>query len=293
MQLMTRRIFISSPIKKRLTERQRRISEAIVARIRAEKLIDQVFDVGGIPDRRWTPENCLSVMRKCCGAVLIGFPRWSSFEEGKPIELTTEFLHYEGVLAQAMRLPILTIVEEGVAERGVIKDPLIIPMQKAESWVQTDDFNLGFNEWLREINERHDVFLGYCSKASPVANAVSEHLTKMGLAVRDWKKDFRYGNSIIDEIAAAASDCSCAIFVFSPDDDLVQGTQQIAAPRDNVIFEAGYFMNARGRDRVLIMREGSAKMPADLGGNIYASLQDRNDLSAIEDAVTSFIERAL
>lgn len=290
---MTRRIFISAPIKRRLTERQRLIGEAVVKRVRAENLIDQIFGEHGISDRVWTAEDCFEVMRKCCGAVLIGFPRWSSFENGKAVKLTTEFLHYEGVLARAMRLPIFTIVEEGVVERGIIERPLRIPEDADESWVESHNFNLHFQTWLKKLNARHDVFLGYCSKASPVANAVCEELRNMGLSVRDWKKDFRYGYSIIDEIEAAAWDCSCAIFVFSPDDDLVSGTEKIAAPRDNVIFEAGYFMNARGRERILIIREGTAKMPADLGGHIYASLEDRDDLSAIKDVVASFIQRAL
>jgi hypothetical protein len=290
---MTRRIFISAPIKRRLTDRQRHISEAIVMRIKAEKLIDQIFDEHGIPDRIWSPEDCFEVMRKCHGVVLIGFPRWASSEGDRPVKLTTEFLHYEGVLARAMRLPIFTIIEEGVAERGVIECPLTIPEQANESWVQSHDFNLHFQAWLRKVNARHDVFLGYCSKASPVAKAISEHLKEIGVSVRDWKTDFRHGYSIIDEIETAAWDCSCAIFLFSPDDELTLGTEQIAAPRDNVIFEAGYFMNARGRERVLIIREGAAKMPADLGGNIYASLRDREDLSALKEEVTSFLARAL
>jgi hypothetical protein len=39
-----------------------------------------------------------------------------------------------------------------------------------------------------------------------------------------------------------------------------------AVPRDNVVFEAGYFIRAKGKDRVLIVREAGAKTPADLGG---------------------------
>lgn len=291
--MATRRVFVSSPIKKRLTESQRVISDAIVQRIRAEKLSDQIFDEGGIPDRVWSAEDCLEVMRKCQGAVLLGFPRWSSSESGKSIKLTTEFLHYEGVLARSLRLPILTIIEEGVQERGVIERPLIIPVGADQSWVESHDFNLHFQAWLRKIRARHDVFLGYCSKASPVANAVIDHLGSLGVSVRDWKKDFRHGYNIIEEIEAAAWDCSCAIFVFSPDDDLLVGSEHIAAPRDNVIFETGYFINARGRGRVLIVREAGTKIPADLGGNIYATLKDRNDLTSLKDEVGVFLTKAL
>ena len=293
---MARRVFVSSPTKKHLTERQRRIGEAIVERIRAENLIDQIFDVGGIADRVWSPEDCFEVMRKCCGAVLIGFPRWVASERGKPVKLTTEFVHYEGVLARAMRLPILTIIEEGIAERGVIEHPVKIPEEEDESWANSDDFNTHFNAWLAKLRKRHDVFLGYCSKAQDIADAVDAHLSELGLSVRNWRTDFNYGRSIIGEIEAAARDCSCAIFIFSEDDEQMLGTERFAAPRDNVIFETGLFLNARGRDRVMIIREGNAKMPADLGGIIYAALPNRADplaMKAVTAALTSFTERAL
>ncbi len=62
--------------------------------------------------------------------------------------------------------------------------------------------------------------------------------------------------------------CQCGIFLFTTDDPLTNNEHQ-ASPRDNVIFEAGYFMKAKGKERTLIIREEGAKMPADIGGNIY------------------------
>ena len=60
-----------------------------------------------------------------------------------------------------------------------------------------------------------------------------------------------------------------------------------------MVFEAGYFAAAKGRDRVLIIREEGAKMPADLGGNIYLSLAVRDDIRPIESAIRDFVERRL
>ena len=56
-------------------------------------------------------------------------------------------------------------------------------------------------------------------------------------------------------------------------------------PRDNVVFEAGYFIAAKGKDRVLVVHEDGAKMPADLGGDIYASLPDRDHIGPILDSL--------
>jgi predicted nucleotide-binding protein len=74
---------------------------------------------------------------------------------------------------------------------------------------------------------------------------------------------------------------------------VLEGDESKAAPRDNVVFEAGYFAAAKGRDRVLIIREYGAKMPADLGGNIYLSLPDRNDTRLIESSIRDFVNRRL
>lgn len=46
----------------------------------------------------------------------------------------------------------------------------------------------------------------------------------------------------------------------------------------------------KGRDSVLIVLENGAKMPADLGGDIYASLADKSDIEPIQDTVRRYLE---
>jgi predicted nucleotide-binding protein len=87
------------------------------------------------------------------------------------------------------------------------------------------------------------------------------------------------GVSILNEIEAPAARCSCGIFLFGKNDPL-QGMDGGAAPRDNVVFEVGYFMNAKSPDRCLIIREDNAKMPADLGGAIYMQIKN-SEVAAI------------
>jgi hypothetical protein len=57
----------------------------------------------------------------------------------------------------------------------------------------------------------------------------------------------------------------------------------------SVVFEAGYFI----AHNVLIIRKSSSKVPADLGGDIYASLRDKNSIEPIERTLKLFIERHL
>ena len=76
-------------------------------------------------------------------------------------------------------------------------------------------------------------------------------------------------------------------------DPLVSSKKGQAAPRDNVVFEAGYFMHAKGKDRTLIIREEGAKLPADVGGNIYLHLKNRDDISTIHTNLKRFLEERL
>ena len=51
------------------------------------------------------------------------------------------------------------------------------------------------------------------------------------------------------------------------------------------LLEAGYFISAKGKERVLIVREPGAKMPADLGGDIYASLRPGEEAALLVDVM--------
>ena len=53
----------------------------------------------------------------------------------------------------------------------------------------------------------------------------------------------------MDEIHNACRDCTCGIFLFTRTTPL-DGTADKAAPRDNVVFEAGYFMHAKGNSEL-------------------------------------------
>ena len=110
------------------------------------------------------------------------------------------------------------------------------------------------------------------------------------MTVLDWQTDFSSGQNILQQIGRASDRCSAGIFLFTRDDELAaQGSaEDDAVPRDNVVFEAGYFIHAKGKDRVLVVREEGAKMPADLGGDIYAALPDRNHIGPILDGLRRF-----
>lgn len=147
-----------------------------------------------------------------------------------------------------------------------------------------------FQYWTRQLGERRDVFLGYCSTSAATAESIGRYLRSLGAHVLDWQTDFISGRTIIDQIQQAAARCTGGIFLFTKDDDLADHMYvDRSAPRDNVVFEAGYFSGLKGKRNVLIVRETGSKMPADLGDDIYASLPDRADTSTIERTLRAFL----
>jgi predicted nucleotide-binding protein with TIR-like domain len=235
-------------------------------------------------------------MRHCSGAALIGLPRWT-FDAGHELaHLPTEFSHYEGALARALGLPLLVLAEENLMRRVVFDSsfgPYIgeFPQGADSSWLRTNEFDVPFEYWRRHLEVRRDVFLGYCGAASTLADRVLRFLEDdVGATVLDWQRDFAPGRSILEEIEEARVRCTTGVFLFTKDDGLSDtASGNAASPRDNVVFEAGYFVSGKGKKRVLIIRESGTKMPADLGGDIYASLADKGNIAPIERTLAAFM----
>jgi hypothetical protein len=143
------------------------------------------------------------------------------------------------------------------------------------------------------LKERRDVFFGYSSSSETTAAAIKRYLLSVGARVLDWLTDFFPGRTILDQIEQAAARSIGGILLFTKDDDLKNEgptADVVAVPRDNVVFKAGYFIGLKGKHNVLIIREAGSKMPADLGGDIYASLSDKASIKPIERTLAAFLD---
>jgi Predicted nucleotide-binding protein containing TIR-like domain len=292
---MSKRVFVSVTRDRNLTSNHLAFKRALMAKISAAGLEPQEFLESGLAGNlTWSFENVDRVMRRCLGAVIVGFSRW---EFGKA-KFVNDYSHYEGAVAITLGLPLLTLAEHGVEQRGILNvagGRAIASMPKgggSPDWLESPEFTKRWEAWLGEMEERKDVFLGYCSKSKAVANAIQLLLQKHKASVLNWAMDFRAGHTILSEIEQARARCRCGIFLFSEDDPL-EGVEGGAAPRDNVVFEAGYFMSAKGSERCLIIQAGKAKIPADVGGMIYLPLGTDGDVDAIEGRLAAFLETNL
>lgn len=296
-----RRVFISFQNPDILDERRRSLQEEVVRKVEELHLQPEMFfQAGTAASLAWSLQNASDVMSRCVGAIVLAFPRWTvPAPNGGEYRLVSEYAQIEGAMATALRLPILILAERGVVDRGITwtgagHPILYMPNDATTAWLGSDAFRHRFGVWSSQIARRSDVFLGYSSKARSTAQAVHLFLKeRLNLQVRNWEIDFAAAGIILDEIETASRLCSGGIFLFTKDDAFEGGNDIRAAPRDNVVFEAGYFAAAKGRDRVLIIREEGAKMPADLGGDIYLSLTIKDDIRPIESAIRDFVERRL
>lgn len=295
-----RRVFISFVNPELLDNGRQALQTQVIKKIEQLGLQPEMFfHSGTAAAMAWSLQNAIDIMRRCVGAVVIAFPRWEIIEpNNNKYLLASEYAQIEGAIATTLKLPLLILAERGIVDRGITwtgagHQILYIHSDATTDWLEKDAFRQRFGVWSDQVAERSDIFLGYSSKARSTAQAVHLFLTeRLGLRVRNWEIDFAAAGIIIDEIETASRLCSGGIFLFTKD-DILEGNEMKAAPRDNVVFEAGYFAASKGRDRVLIIREEGAKMPADLGGNIYLSLADRNDIRPVESAIRDFVERRL
>jgi hypothetical protein len=291
---MKKRIFISCAADTGLDDRRKILKGGILRKLIQAGCEPQEFFKSGIPRiLPWTFDNVDLVMRQCVGAVIFGFPRWTLSQA----KIVGEFNHYEGAVAVTYNLPMLLLKEGGVKDRGIVWDGggkfiTRMPGDADEQWLESQNFIEQFNLWVGEIDARKDVFLGYCTKSEGVAAQIQLRLERCGATVLNWAMDFTAGRSILGEIEDARRTCSCGVFLFSEDDPL-EGTSGVAAPRDNVVFEAGYFMSSKRPERCLIIRHGDAKMPADVGGGIYIHLPKGASVSSIEGRLADFVEKTL
>jgi len=280
-----RHVFVSGPRYIYLDDRMQNLSTGILTEIKSQGYRVTAFETseggqGHAARIRWSPESAIEAMRSCVGVVLLGFPVAWDERDGKREGLASEYCHYEGALAALLRLPVLALIEEGTAERGAFGDKaglqkLTIPSDATEEWAKDDDFQTFLTGWIEnDLKRRSDFFLGYSSAAKKLAQALRSHLESRDVKTLDWDRDFVRGSHLFGEIERAAKNCSAAILLFTKADVMlapeeVENAEPVSIPRDNVVFEAGYFAHAKSKPRVLIILEKGVKLPSDLEGDLH------------------------
>jgi Predicted nucleotide-binding protein containing TIR-like domain len=282
------KIKILSPKDKNLTKQQNAFRIALNERL----VVDSDFAIiSNTPERANVSER-YDAIRDSDGTIVLAFEQWAGQRDagGKHEEavLPSEFAHISIVQSDLSKRPYLILREKSVDPRGALRSnfanaPYNMPKSLDPAWLKTDDFNAILGQFLKQVRAQCHVFLGYSSQAKPVAGLLLHFLrNELNLRVLDWHDDFQAGLSIWEAIGSAEKLTHCGMFLFMEDDLVSTGKKKAFAPRDNVVFEAGYFAGAKGKERTLIVREKDAKIPSDFGGILLYELPTRENLAAIE-----------
>lgn len=148
------------------------------------------------------------------------------------------------------------------------------------------------------------IFIGSSGEFIQVARELEARLkAELGVNVTVWDDPsvFRLGQNNMDSILTAPHFFDYSILILGPDDLITSRGKRGKAPRDNVIFELGFFLGSQGRKRAFAIvlerppkaggkKAASIKIPSDLAGEQFVpvALTGRNRASAagLADAVS-------
>jgi len=132
------------------------------------------------------------------------------------------------------------------------------------------DYNLGV-----EVDKRLKVFIASASEGLEVANLLRDCLKSDRIDAEVWDQDtFQSSLTFIESLEEKLDQSDCAIVALTPDDRSISRGKLQLAPRDNAIFELGFFMGRLGafgrmgrlRTFFVASRVGNLKIPTDLLG---------------------------
>ncbi len=100
-------------------------------------------------------------------------------------------------------------------------------------------------------------------------------LEKLGIETVILSEQANQGRTIIEKFERY-SDVGVAIILLTADDlgREKNDPNEKTRARQNVIFEAGYFMGKLGRNKVIVISEQNIEMPSDLHGVLYTNKDD-------------------
>lgn len=102
--------------------------------------------------------------------------------------------------------------------------------------------------------------------------AVARVIERQGIKPIILSEQVNRGATIIEKIEAN-SDVNGAICLFTAD-DIGRGKNEAKEnprARQNVVFEAGYFVGKLGRENVVLISDGNIELPSDLQGVVYSN----------------------
>jgi len=125
------------------------------------------------------------------------------------------------------------------------------------------------NLWVSPAREEIRVFVMSSTEALHIARVIQSNFAHDSFSVTLWADGvFTASNYAMESLERAVGDSDFGIVVAQPDDLTNIRGEARSVPRDNVIFEIGFFMGRLGRKRTLLLEPygEKVKLPTDLSG---------------------------
>lgn len=102
--------------------------------------------------------------------------------------------------------------------------------------------------------------------------SVARLLEKQNITPVILNEQANQGKTIIEKFENY-SDVTCAICLFTSDDQGKANSENKykKRARQNVVFEAGYFIGKLGRENVIVIADENVEIPSDMSGMVYSS----------------------
>lgn len=115
---------------------------------------------------------------------------------------------------------------------------------------------------------RPTVFIGSSTKGLDIAKAIQANLKHSAESLIWSQGAFGLSGNTLESLIKAKEKFDFAVLVLTPDDLLTKREETKNAPRDNVIFELGFFIGGLGRDRTFMVycHDDKIDLPSDLAG---------------------------
>lgn len=127
----------------------------------------------------------------------------------------------------------------------------------------------GRNQMIRRPNEVPYVFICSSSEHLAIAEHIQLKLQHHNSDIIVWTDQvFGPMKHTMEDLEREVAKADFAVAVVMPDDIVRSRKKQMAAPRDNVVFELGLFMGQLGRERTIVVCPSGIdlKLPSDLLG---------------------------
>jgi len=125
------------------------------------------------------------------------------------------------------------------------------------------------NRYVLPMNPRPVLFVGCSTEALEIGREIQTALDHDPIVVKPWTDGiFGAGSFPLESLERELPKFDFAVLVLSPDDIVISRDSASDAPRDNIVFELGFFMGSLTRSRtfLLVPRGIDFKLPSDLTG---------------------------